>query len=201
VGDNSGVVVLTSNPAASYGTYQGKKLGSTYSAVNVTDNMGCGTSGTGTITVVSCPTSLSVGTTYTPTLAKNPSYKTGVGLIATMNAGTGHDGAQISEVVTNGSNGCPFSSACKGGAAFTVGPPNLATLYNVTVPNVDNAFYDQHISVSASDVLAGTGVTSCSGTCNQTYYCNGTAIGKFTILFQYTHGQGVTNVNVTKTAN
>jgi hypothetical protein len=42
-------------------------------------------------------------------------------------------------------------------------------------------------------------------TCNQTYSCNGAAIGNFTILFGLSHGtlngQGITNVPVTKTAS
>ncbi|MDQ2844009.1 MAG: hypothetical protein M3Y72_23815 [Acidobacteriota bacterium] len=203
--DNSGVVSLTSNPVDSYGQYRGDKLGNTYPAVNVIDNLGCGGSGTGPINVTSCPATLLVGTTYTPTLANNdPPYRTGVGLIATMMASAGHDGAQISEAITNGSNSCPIQANCGGGEPFTVGPPNATQMYGIQFPNVDNAFYDQHVILNGSDILGGTGVTSCSVTCNQTYSCGGVAIGKFAIKYNLNHGtlngQGVTNVSAVKTA-
>ncbi len=205
VADNSGVVSLTSSPTMSYGTYKGNKEGYTYSAVTVTDNIGCQDSGTGPIEVFTCPATILLGTTYTPTLSANdPPYKTGVGLLATMMASAGHDGAQISESITNGANGCPFQLVCQGGRPFTVGPPNAADAYGLQLPNVDNAFYDQHVGLGYTDILNGTGVNSCNTTCNQTYFCGGAPIGKFTIKYTFTHGtlngQGVTNVTATKTA-
>jgi hypothetical protein len=48
---NSSIASLASNPANSFGQYQPGSPGSTYSAVNVEDNLGCQGSGTGQIVV------------------------------------------------------------------------------------------------------------------------------------------------------
>jgi hypothetical protein len=67
---------------------------------------------------------------------------------------------------------------------------------------VTNGFYDQHTIKTASNVLGGSGATSCVATAHQTYSCAGNVVGTFTLTNTYTagfiDGQPVTFVSVSK---
>ncbi|WP_353070544.1 Ig-like domain-containing protein (plasmid) [Tunturibacter empetritectus] len=163
---------------------------------------------TAPINVQQCPSSVSVGPITTMSLAAAvPTWLTGIGIVVGMQvpSNPNSNGTPIGESLTTTSNSCPasFGNICTGSSTFFVGTG--ATMINgQSFAAVPNQFYDQHYSVSSASELDQNGIASCSVACHQTYTCNGTSIGTFTITRQFTKGvvgpYAVTNVGVTKTA-
>ncbi len=171
------------------------------------------------VTVANCPDSVSIaGTTNIPLEDDFPTYKTGIGMVASIQAlptlSTSYNNSKISEALSvNGvmQNTCPtkYFSECNGSATFTVGQGG--TDYGVTFNPANNIFYDDHSLVSSSNVLGEAGLGSCTYSCNQTYYavsdpagnsCGSTNLGGFVITYTFTTGtiQGmpVTRTTVTE---
>lgn len=147
-----------------------------------------------------CPSTVSV-TGITPIPLENgfPTYKTGLGGFATMVVGPGelagvginYFNVQITEAVSPVSNGCPANSLpadiCAGSTTFTVG--GGASDFGVNMPaGVLNTFYDEHAAGEPTDILANTPIVqvSCQVVCSQTYSCDGSPIGNFTITRTFT---------------
>jgi len=174
------------------------------------------------VKVPPCPTSVSVDNITPKSLPdyEHPTWLTGVGILSRMKvAGPDNDytGAELIETVTPQSNTCPASIASytsfptiKAGDTppFKVG---AATVWEgQDIPSVLNTFYDSHKSIADQNILLdGLGrpiVQSCVATAVQTYSCNGSVIGTFTLTNTYTlgtgtgtlNGQSVTNVTTNK---
>jgi hypothetical protein len=158
---------------------------------------------------VKCPTTISLlsGTQSLNLSYGFPTYYTGIGIITTMQVGTGMNGAAVTESISNGStNTCPtgFINACAGGITFTVGPTSGG--YSFGAPysgNGNNQFEGEHAYVNGSDVLSGQSADySCTQTCAQTYSACNKPIGNFTLTWAFLHdsisGTPVTRVTVTK---
>lgn len=156
--------------------------------------------GGGTIYYVAatCPTTVTLSSSAAIKLAAGlqnnfPTYKTGFGIMATMQVGPGNtNGALVTENVSNGAtNTCPtgVAAACSGNSTFTVGPTSVGTYYGNSIPGAgSNQFQDEHIVYSSGDVLASYGATySCTQTCSQIYSACSKQVGSFTITRKYTH--------------
>jgi hypothetical protein len=116
------------------------------------------------------------------------------------------NGIQVTENVVNASG-----SSCPAALLTNLArerPPSRwgreAWIFGVTAPQRTNYFYDERTYLAKPSILAGTGISSCTRACSQTYFCNGTPIGKFSIVRTFTAGTAsgtpVTRVTVTKTA-
>lgn len=164
-----------------------------------------------------CPTSVKVANRTTESLAAvYPTYKTGLGMAATMEVGparTTWDGATVTESVTQSSNDCPSTwgtdlctnDGTSGHSDFPVGEPGGVILFDGTrLSSKTNSFYDEHIIANQADLLGsfGQGKTTCTVKCSQKYSCDGNIIGTFTITFTFTkgtvNGQPATIVSATK---
>ena len=171
----------------------------------------CTSSGGGNPTVQACPTSISVSkTTSQPLSSDFPTYLTGVGILATMAVGpvgTNFNGTQLGEQVTPTGTTCPSSIAsaasfptASGFSPFIIG--NNASWEGQAFPSVSDGFYDMHIFKSTSNLLAGTGVSTCQSTAVQHYTCGGNQIGTFTLTATFYAGTiktiPVTYVTVSK---
>lgn len=168
---------------------------------------------------VACPSSVSIAnTTNVPLEDGFPTYKTGIGMVASMQVGppptVPYNGSTISEALSgNGvlQNTCPakYFSECNGGVTFTVG--TAASEFVLRFPATDNIFYDPHSLLSASNLLGEAGLSTCTYSCNQTYYaatdpagnsCGGANIGSFIITYTFNtstiDGTPVTRATVTE---
>ena len=115
-----------------------------------------------------------------PALAANsPPLYTGVGIIATMQAGPATDnwnGTHIFEIVSTVSNSCPPSTKitkCNGMTTpFYVGGDDDGDVdaYALPTPATPNNFYDNHTVSWTTDLLGAAGVNSCTLVCQQTYH-------------------------------
>ena len=83
-----------------------------------------------------------------------------------------------------------YVSECNGSATFTVGTGG--TDYGVPFNPANNIFYDDHSLTNTSSILSGTGLSTCSYSCNQTYYavsdpagnsCSNANLGSFLITY------------------
>jgi hypothetical protein len=160
---------------------------------------------------VLCPTTISLASTQALNLSyAYPTKKTGIGIMTTMQVGSGMNGASVYESLS-GTNYCPsgFSSACNGmGTPFIVGPGSSynASGYSFGAPysgSGNNQFLDEHYFVDTVDDLAGQISTySCTQVCTQTYSACNKPIGTFTVTYTFQHssisGTAVTSVGVTK---
>jgi hypothetical protein len=165
-------------------------------------------------TVNPCPTSLSVDQIFPKSLPDydHPTWLTGVGALARMKAGptgTDYTGAALIETVTPTYNNCPSNIAqytsfptIRAGdtPAFIVG--SSAFWEDTSYQSVSNDFYDSHKNLVNINVLGLTDVSSCVARATQTYSCNGSLVGTFTLTNTYTkgtlNGTAVTNVSTTK---
>ncbi|MGB2603531.1 MAG: hypothetical protein WBC78_08045 [Candidatus Sulfotelmatobacter sp.] len=108
-------------------------------------------------------------------------------------------------------NTCPaeYFSECNGSATFTVGQ-SPGTDYGVPFESATNAFYDDHSLVSASNLLGESGLSTCTYSCNQTYYavsdptgksCGKANLGSFVITYVFTKStiQGTSVIRTTVT--
>jgi hypothetical protein len=158
-----------------------------------------------------CPTSMAVNQTWTQPLQNDyPSFSTGVGILTSMKVGpvgTNFASVVLYEIVTPTGNSCPANiktatdfPTITFSAPFVVGAN--AVWEGLPYASVQNAFYDQHITKSATNILGLTNVTSCQSTATQTYTCNGNTIGTFSLTNTYTSSfisaQPVTFVSVSK---
>ena len=159
--------------------------------------------------VIPCPTGItfnSAGSFYYPTVQQVfPGDKSGAGLIAQMDV-TGplsnYNGAQITEVLTPGTNSCPSPTpACGTATTFTVGNGNPSTSPIGNQQATLNAFWDNNVYFNTASLLpAGA---SCQVVCTQQFTCKGNPLGnKFTITKNFSastyQNTPVTNVSATK---
>ena len=170
-------------------------------------------------TVTQCPNSVSLAnTTNIPLEDDFPTYKTGIGIVASMQvsgpSSNSYNGSKISESLSvNGvmQDTCPanYFSECNGSATFTVGTGG--TDYGVLFNPANNIFYDDHSLVYATSLLDAAGLNTCTYSCNQTYSavsdpagnsCGGTSLGSFLITYTFTkdtiNGTPVTRTGVTE---
>jgi hypothetical protein len=161
-----------------------------------------------------CPSTAAVDQITSKSLPDHdePSWLTGVGILARMKvgpAGTDYTRASLLETVTPTSNSCPsniqtYTSfptiTTANSAPFVVG--FSAVWEGGNFPSMLNDFYDSHRNLVNINVLGLTNVQSCVAKATQTYSCNGSTIGTFTLTNTYTagtiNGQAVTNVSTTK---
>jgi len=171
------------------------------------------------VTVNKCPSSVSIAAkTNIPLEDDFPTYKTGIGMVASMQLGpppsTSYNQSKVSEALSVNyvmQNTCPaqYFSECNGSATFTVGTGG--TDYGVPFNPANNIFYDDHSLVNTSNVLSQAGLSTCTYSCNQTYSavsdpsgnsCGNANIGSFLITYTFTTGtiQGtpVTRTTVAK---
>jgi hypothetical protein len=160
--------------------------------------------------VVFCPASVTLSsTTQEPLSSVFPTYKTGIGIAATMQANpttTNWNGAQLTESLSQVSNTCPsgMGNQCTGSSTFTVGNNGQTAVLidGQRLPPVENIFYDEHAATATYSALDQYGSNGCTATCTQTYSCGGIPMGTFAVTRTYTkgtiNGTAVTNVNVTK---
>jgi hypothetical protein len=134
----------------------------------------------------------------------------GVGILSSMivgPVGTSFASVVLYETVTPTGNSCPANiqtatnfPTITFSSPFVVG--SSAVWEGSPYASVQNAFYDQHTTKSATNVLGLTNVTSCQSTATQVYTCNGNAVGTFSLTNTYTSGfisaQPVTFVSVSK---
>jgi hypothetical protein len=160
--------------------------------------------------VLACPTSITISDRTNIPLEKTfPTDLTGIGMIASMLVGpsTGNfNGAQITESVTTNfvlQQTCPspvFPNACTGSDTFTIGTGGSA--FGINKLGATNTFYDLHSSVDTISRLDAAHINTCTVGCSQTYSCNGSVIGGFTIIRTFNkdiiQGTPVTRVAVTK---
>jgi hypothetical protein len=162
-----------------------------------------------------CPTSISIAQLGQEDLSKRfPTFKTGIGAVVEQQANpttTNWDTTSIYEQVSTISNSC--GAARTGNLChyenwpFQVGFAPMAggRLFDgTTVPALQNIFYDQNLVKGNSSMLDVLGITSCTASCNQWFYCGAIEVGNFTINMNFskgTLGSGntpVTNVFVNK---
>jgi hypothetical protein len=166
------------------------------------------------VTVAPCPSSVTVDQTTPKSLPDydQPTWLTGVGILARMKAGptgTDYTGAVLLETVTPTTNSCPsniqqYTSfptvTLATSKPFTVG--SSAVWEGNNFPSILNDFYDSHRLLVNINVLGLTSVQSCVAQATQTYSCNGSTVGTFTLTNTYVkgtlNGQAVTNVSTTK---
>jgi len=200
------------------GSYSCSVTGNSVGSQSVTGTVStsyCRIPRTASVTVKACPSSVAVDQIVTKALPDydHPSYLTGVGILARMKvtppSGTDSNGAVLVETVTPTSNSCPSSIRSytdfptitqANNSKFTVG--SSASWEGNNYASITNDFYDSHKLLVNIDVLGGTGVNQCSAHATQTYLCNGSTIGTFTLTNKYSHGtlngKSVTNVSTTK---
>ena len=149
-----------------------------------------------------CPSTILYTQSVTPSLSNNPSYRTGMGIVAVMTGSAGSEGAEISEAVSLQSSTCGpnYQINCGGSPSVTIASGGAMPFQGTVLPAVTNGFYDAHEDLNTIDVLGTLGSNWCTFTCIQTYSCGGSPLGKFSIQYNLTHGSGVTNVTATKTA-
>ncbi len=169
-----------------------------------------------------CPSSISISSRTGWPLAAGvsqtsnyPAYLTGIGLETVMTLGNvfaDYRGLNFSEVVVPVYSTCPAAAnipTCSGWGGFQVGVnQSNRTSYGYPIPALpipgNSSFYDAHVLVSTSDLLAGQAPNySCWYACTQTYVCaDGTAIGSFAVTRTLTHstinGTPVTKVTIAK---
>lgn len=161
-----------------------------------------------------CPTSVSVDLITPKSLPDydHPTWLTGVGVLARMKVGPttiDHTNSVLLETVTPTSDSCPSNIqqyttfptiTLANGSPFVVG--STATWEGNNYQSILNDFYDSHRQLVSINVLGLTSVQSCVAKATQTYYCNGSPVGTFTLTNTYSkgtyNGQGVTNVSTTK---
>ena len=170
-----------------------------------------------------CPTTVSIGAVDQRNHSNLPasekdSWRTWLGAMSRMDVGPGpdHTGHCMKERVTLVSNNCPAAMYTQGGR--TIEPCSgdrcldinrYGTLWNVS--DGPTSFLDMHRTRAPNSLLEGTGVSSCSVVCGQTYTCDRTrpTTGRFLITrnFQagtHTRADGttvhITTGRVTKTA-
>ncbi len=198
--DDTAVATLSTGKAAGVGA--GSTFGFVYEAVEVPGECACNKTLEKIqlpITVTQCPSSASLaGTTPIPLEDDFPTYKTGIGAVASIQvagpASGSYNSSKVSEALSvNGvmQNTCTgHVNECQGSATFTVGTGGAD--YGVRFNAANNVFYDGHSLVSTSSVLSGTGLSSCTYSCNQTYHavsdpagnsCGNANIGSFTITY------------------
>ncbi len=212
LGDTTIVDFNTSGDQFSFSpNFKGVSAGNTYANAYVQEN-GCGSGGGGnpTPTVPPCPTEVVIDQIWSQPLQNDfPAFQTGVGILTRMKVGpvsTDFTGAVVSETVTPIGNSCPASIQSATNfpnvvfSNFVI--PQSAAWEGNNYPSAYNAYYDAHTIKSASNVLSGTGVSSCQATATQTYSCAGQVFGKFNLTntYQagYIGGTPVTFVTVTK---
>jgi hypothetical protein len=89
------------------------------------------------------------------------------------------------------------------GGTFTVGG-GQGTHYGVAAPATNDVYWDWHVRGSTTSWLNAPGVTqsSCTQAYSQSYFCDGTQIGSFYIVYSFSrstiNGTPVTLVSVTK---
>lgn len=216
---NTSIAQVSGSNTNASATFTGISPGTAQSNGKITLG-NCNFPAQGTITVPSCPTSVSLVTVSSASLANNyPPQRTGIGGFAQMSVGpsssTTYNGARITESVTqDASTTCPssllsqpaFDGACSGSSTpFVVGAYAQPT-FGVTLGQTNNAFWDQHTSADGSDDMGVAGyTTTCNIVCDQTYSCGGSNIGSFVITRMISHtivgsnpGVSATNVAVTK---
>lgn len=122
------------------------------------------------------------------------------------------DGTQISESLTEQSNTCPATLSreplCSGDSVFTVGASGRSSRLG-NQPGLVNRFYDFHTSRSRNvsflhdSTRNPNGLNSCAATCEQTYTCQNTVLGRHVVTRNFKKGvhagHDVTIVDVTKT--
>jgi len=163
---------------------------------------------------IPCPLSVTVDQITPKSLPDYdyPTWLTGVGILARMKAGppgTDYTNAVLLETVTPTSNSCPSNIqqytnfptiTLDDGSSFVIG--STASWEGSNFPSVLNDFYDSHRNLVNINVLGLTSVQSCVAKATQTYSCNGSTVGTFTLTYTYTkgtvNGQAVTNVSATK---
>jgi hypothetical protein len=163
---------------------------------------------------IPCPLSVTVDQITPKSLPDYdyPTWLTGVGILARMKAGpagTDYTNAVLLETVTPTSNSCPSgiqqytnfpTITLDDGSSFVIG--STASWEGSNFPSVLNDFYDSHRNLVNINVLGLTSVQSCVAKATQTYSCNGSTVGTFTLTYTYTkgtvNGLAVTNVSATK---
>ena len=210
---NRSIANVSGSTTNSSANFQGFAPGTTTGEVEVSDGV-CQAVGRGPITVVSCPSNVSVDQITPKSLPDHdqPTWLTGVGILARMKvgpAGTDYTGAVMLETVTPTSNSCPsniqqYTSfptiTAANNSTFTVG--SSASWEGSNFPSMLNDFYDSHRNLVNINVLGLTSVQSCVAKATQTYSCKGSTIGTFALTNTYTrgtlNGHAVTNVSTTK---
>ncbi|HEY6763158.1 MAG TPA: hypothetical protein VI386_00165, partial [Candidatus Sulfotelmatobacter sp.] len=156
-----------------------------------------------------CPSSTSVGSTTTESLAKVfPTYKTGLGVVVGIQLSpAAPTGLIVTETLSNGSNTCPQgfpTNVCTTNGNLNTGSLSVGTAGVATdgtpLTAAPNTMWDEHIVASSSSLL-GTSGQQCSIQCSQQYSCGGTVIGSYTITYTFKTGtiSGTPVTNVTAT--
>jgi hypothetical protein len=143
-----------------------------------------------------CPKSVSLAETADFNYSNLPAaqrtqYRTYLGIVARMELSPTADYRAdcIQEHVTFLGGNCPASvmaqvAPCSGHACLPVGRTGGDAATGASLIADPSSFLDLHRTRHAPSVLDGSGVTACSYTCFQNYYCHsrpGIPIGAFTI--------------------
>jgi len=99
-----------------------------------------------------------------------------------------YSGSCVREEIVPFGNTCPAqvtnaSSPCSGHDCLPVGRAGSDAATGTSLGGTNSSFLDLHRTRNAASLLEGTGLSSCSYSCYQRYYCNrtprGPAIGEF----------------------
>ncbi len=150
-----------------------------------------------------CPTSVSVGAIAqqnhsNQSAADKETWRTNLGAMSRMDVGPGpdHTGHCMKERLTTVSNTCPAavysrggssaSSPCTGNRCLDIN--RYGTMWGLR--DGPTAFLDMHRTRTHDSLLEGTGVSSCSVVCEQTYTCDRTqaTTGTFRITRNFQAG-------------
>ena len=159
---------------------------------------------TPTVPINVCPSSTSIGSSTAESLQKIfPTYKTGVGTYVAVDVSpTTPSGVIVTETLSKGKSTCPtgFPNICVTSSGLTTSSLSIGiggtTLDGTPLAPTPNVMWDEHALESTSSLLSSG--QSCTVTCNQQYSCGGSAIGQYTITYNFAagtiNGTLVTNV-------
>jgi hypothetical protein len=155
-----------------------------------------------TLTPTPCPTSVSVGSVAQRnhsnlSATEKDQWRTWLGAMSRMDVGPGpdHTGHCMKEHLTVVSNDCPAGVYTRGGQTIQPCSGNKCLDINRYgsmwgVSDGPTSFLDMHRTRSRESLLEGTGVSSCSVVCEQTYTCDQlhATTGTFRITRNYQAG-------------
>jgi hypothetical protein len=214
---NTSIATVSGGLHSALASFKGMAAGSATGHFEATDYQ-CTAVGSAPVTVQACPTSVTLNS-ITPLSLQNsstqsfPTWESGVGILtamqvspATRSDGSNWNGTVITEnVVLDNINTCPSNIPVNNvsGGTFTVGG-GQGTHYGVAAPATNDVYWDWHVRGSTTSWLNAPGVTqsSCTQAYSQSYFCDGTQIGSFYIVYSFSrstiNGTPVTLVSVTK---